>query len=133
MVVETSAVIAILRREGACEKLLGALEKDPVRLICSVSVLEASMVVESRLGPQAGAHLELLIYRLGLEMVPFDQTHVELAKDAFRRFGKGRHRAALNFGDCAAYALARASGEPLLFVGEDLSRTDIGAAVSTSE
>ena len=129
MVIDTSALIAILRAEPGSERLLEALSGDAVRLLSAVSALEASVVAENRFGPEAGVSLELLIHRAGIQVLPFDQPQMDLARLAYRRFGRGRHSAALNLGDCAAYALAKASGEPLLFIGEDFRKTDIPAVL----
>ena len=92
------------------------------------NVLEASIVVESR-GSEAAAHdLDALLERAEIELVPVTVEHIEAARRAWRRYGKGNHPAALNFGDCFAYALARTTGEPLLFKGGDFSQTDIDPA-----
>lgn len=98
---------------------------------CRMSVanaLEATMVLESRGGQAAGHELDSLLRRSGVELEPVTVRHLEIARVAWRRYGKGNHPAALNFGDCFAYALAKTEGEPLLFKGEDFSRTDIEAA-----
>ena len=97
-------------------------------LVSAASVTEAGIVLESRSGPAALAELDHLIERQGLTIVAVDQAHIAQARQGFRLFGKGRHPAALNFGDCFSYALARLSAAPLLFVGNDFSQTDIEAA-----
>ena len=97
------------------------------RLLSAANPLEASIVIESRKGEAAGRELDLLIYRAAIEVVAVDQDQVEIARIAWRRYGKGRHPAGLNYGDCFSYALARSRGLPLLFQGEDFSRTDIDA------
>lgn len=127
MVLDTSALLAILLNEPAAPAVEAAIENDPVRLIPAPSALEAAIVVESRFGEPGGRELDLLLHRAGIELVPFDSGQMELARVAYRRFGKGRHVAGLNFGDCFAYALSRWSGEPLLFVGEDFAKTDVAA------
>lgn len=86
------------------------------------------MVLEGRRGEDAGLDLDLFLLRASVETVPFDAEQLRLARTAFRRFGKGRHAAGLNFGDCAAYALAQWSGEPLLFKGDDFAATDVDRA-----
>jgi ribonuclease VapC len=96
----------------------------------AVSVLETAIVVEARKGPAGGRELDLLLHRGRIDVVPFNAHQLELARDAYRRYGKGHHPAALNFGDCCAYALAAASGEPLLFKGHDFPQTDIRSALS---
>ena len=98
------------------------------RSISAATLLETTMVFEARVGNRGAADLDQLIANLSLEVVPFTPSQAALARDAFRRFGKGRHSARLNFGDCFAYALAKERGEPLLFKGDDFSRTDIEAA-----
>lgn len=127
MVIDTSAVLAILLNEPTAPAIEAAIEKDPVRLMAAPSALEAAIVVEARYGEAGGRELDLLLHKAGIELVPFDAEQTELARHAYRRFGKGRHAAALNFGDCFAYALSRRSAEPLLFVGNDFAQTDIAA------
>ena len=87
------------------------------------------MVVESRKGEAAGRDLDLLLYRAAIEVVPVDHDQAEIARTAWRQFGKGRHPAGLNYGDCFAYALAKARQMPLLFSGDDFARTDIEPAL----
>jgi ribonuclease VapC len=94
----------------------------------AVGLLEVSMILQSRRGSDAIRDLDLLILRLRIEIVPFTESQARLAREAFKRFGKGRHPAGLNFGDCMAYALAKETGEELLFLGSDFSKTDIVAA-----
>jgi ribonuclease VapC len=130
MVIDTSALLAILFNESDAQRYDTAIAEAAVRLISAVSVLEAGMVVESRYGEIAGVELDQLLHRAKIETIAFTADHADIARQAFRRFGKGRHRANLNFGDCAAYALSRASGEPLLFKGDDFSHTDIAGALS---
>lgn len=125
MVLDTSAVLVILLNEPEIDSISLAIEQDPVRLLSAASFLEAAMVVESRYGDPGGIELDRLIERIGIDIVPVDARQAEVARQGFRQFGKGRHPAALNFGDCFAYALSRVSGEPLLFKGNDFSRTDV--------
>ncbi len=125
MVLDTSAVLAVMFDEPAAPSIEAAIENDPIRLMAAPSALEAAIVVEVRYGEAGGRELDLLMHKAGIELVPFDGKQMELARHAFRHFGKGRHAAGLNFGDCFAYALSRHSGEPLLFVGDDFSETDI--------
>lgn len=129
MVIDTSAVLAILLGEAENETFAQAIDADPTRIMSAVSVLETSIVVEARKGPVGGRELDLLLHRGRIDIVPFNAPQLELAREAYRRFGKGRHRAALNLGDCCAYALAAASGEPLLFKGDDFAQTDIPNAL----
>ncbi len=128
MVIETSAVLAILLREPEAEDFAAAIEKASPRLLSAASPLEASVVIEVRKGDEGGRDLDLFIYRSGIEVVAVDAPQAEAARRGCRRFGKGRHPAALNYGDCFAYALAKVTGSDLLFAGEDFARTDITAA-----
>jgi ribonuclease VapC len=125
MVLDSSAVIAILFDEAERSALTSAIERDPRRLISAANLLETAVVAEARRGEQAGRELDLLLHRAEVQTVPVDADQVRIARSAWRRFGKGRHPAALNFGDCFAYALASATGEPLLFKGEDFGYTDV--------
>lgn len=129
IVVDTSALIAILRREPEADTFLRIIVESAPCLILSVSVMEASMVLAGRRG-DATSWLELdqLIDRAGIEVVAQSRALADLAREAFLRFGKGRHPAALNLGDCATYALAKARGLALLFKGDDFNRTDLRAA-----
>lgn len=130
MVIDTSAVLAILQNEAAAAAVEAAIERDPIRLMAAPSVLEAAIVIEARYGEAGGRELDLLLHKAGVEIVAFDADQMELARHAYRRFGKGRHAAGLNFGDCFAYALAQRSAEPLLFVGADFGKTGIPAAMT---
>jgi ribonuclease VapC len=128
MVIDTSALISLLSMEPESARLAAAIEADTTRLISAATVIEAGMVIESRHGPAGGRELDLLIAKAGLAIEPVTAEHTDVARDAWRRFGKGRHSAGLNFGDCFSYALAKVAGEPLLFKGGDFSQTDISAA-----
>ncbi len=128
MTIDTSAVLAIVQGEPEREEFSLLIEQADLRLISTVSVLEATMVMEGRKGDSASSVLDQFLRDLAIKTVAFDAEQLELARTAFRRFGKGRHRAGLNFGDCAAYALARWSGEPLLYKGTDFGATDIRRA-----
>ena len=127
MVIDTSALIAILFDEPERHAFNEMIEADPVRLLSVASYLETAMVVESRSGEAAGREFDLFVYRAGLRLEPVDQQQAEIARRAFRQYGKGRHPAGLNYGDCFAYALASATGEPLLFKGHDFALTDVAA------
>lgn len=128
MVADTSALVAVLLREPTADRLTGALDQAPLIRCSAVSLVEAAMVMQGRLGERGERELDLLVARLRLEIVPVTVEQAEVARSAFRRFGKGRHPAGLNFGDCFSYALARSLGEPLLFVGNDFSQTDVQVA-----
>ncbi len=132
MVLDSSAVLAVLFDEPERRAFALSIERDPRRLMSAANVLESALISEARRGEPAGRELDLLLHRADVQAVPVDGAQVELARSAWRRFGKGRHPAGLNFGDCFAYALAAASGEPLLFKGEDFLRTDI-ATVGVGE
>ena len=129
MVLDTSALLVILLDEPDSPAFRQAIEVDPVRLLSAASLLEASLVVEARFGEAGGRELDLLLHRAELEIVPVDRDQAEIGREAFRRFGKGRHLAGLNFGDCFSYALSKLSGEPLLYRGNDFSRTDVTPAL----
>ena len=128
MVIDTSALIAILLGEPASPRLIAALDGAATRKISAASVVEASIVMLARHGESGDVQLDRLVQKLGAEIVPVDVEQVMAGRDAALRFGRGRHPAALNYGDCFSYALAVVSGEPLLFAGEDFSRTDIEPA-----
>jgi ribonuclease VapC len=128
MVVDTSALLAILEGESTAQRLVDALSAADAIRVSAGTALEAGIVVEARRGEAGGRELDLLLRRLRADVVGVTAEHVEIARDAYRRFGKGRHPAALEFGDCFAYALASALGEPLMFVGNDFSRTDVEVA-----
>ncbi|KQW56620.1 ribonuclease, partial [Ensifer sp. Root1252] len=100
----------------------------PRRFISAATILELSIVIEARLGEAGAAELDLWLYKAGVEVVAVDAEQIAIARRAWRSFGKGRHPASLNFGDCFSYALAKSRNEPLLFKGDDFSRTDIEAA-----
>jgi len=119
--------MAILLQEPAADRLVAALEADRTRLISAATVVEASLVLLGRYGEAGEPLLDRLLRGIGAEVVPVGDEQVTLARDAALRFGRGRHPAALNFGDCFSYALAVARGEPLLFVGDDFARTDVEA------
>ncbi len=127
MVIDTSALIAILSLEPEAARLAQAIEADATRLISAATLLEAGIVMEARLGSAGGTQLDLLVAKAGLVIEPVTADQSAIAREAWRRFGKGRHMAGLNFGDCCSYALARITGEPLLFKGADFANTDIAA------
>ena len=128
MIVDTSALLAILFGEPDAGRYEEALASAVHPRMSAVALLEAAMVIESRGGAKAGQELDALLEKAAIELVPVTAEQADAARDAWRRFGKGNHPAGLNFGDCFAYALAKATGEPLLFKGGDFARTDIKAA-----
>jgi len=127
MVIDTSALIALLNMEPESARLAVALESDSTRLGSAATVAEAGLVIESRFGPVGGRELDLLIAKAGLSIEPVTADQADVAREAWRRYGKGRHSAGLNFGDCFSYALAKVTGEPLLFKGDHFTHTDISA------
>jgi ribonuclease VapC len=129
MVLDTSALLALLLDEPEAEEFRTAVEEDTTRLVSAATLLETALVIEVRKGEPGGRELDALIHKAEVVVVPVDAEHVSEARRAYRRFGKGRHAAGLNFGDVFAYALARTAGEPLLFKGDDFAKTDIGRVI----
>ena len=126
MVIDTSVLVAIVLDEPSRDFLRKALQAAPTRIISSVSLLEAGMVLRAREGQLVVPKLYSIVEELRIETVVFDKAQAKLAVGAFERFGKGMgHRAQLNFGDCAVYALAAIRGEPLLATGKDFAATDL--------
>ena len=125
MVIDTSALIAILQDEPERRVFNEAIEAAERRVLSVASFVEASMIVEARYGPDGVRDLDLFIAKAGIELVAVDTDQAHVARTAFRLYGKRRHPAGLNFGDCFAYALARTLDEPLLFKGTDFSLTDV--------
>lgn len=125
MVADTSALLAILQYEPDAKKFATAIESDPVRLISAATVLEAAILMETRAGESGGRELDLLLHKASFQIVAVTKEQLEIGRLAFRTYGKGRHPARLNFGDCFSYALSKTSGEPLLFKGDDFSQTDV--------
>ncbi len=131
MVIDTSALLAILLGEPEAEAFSQKITKDSKRLVSALSALEAAVVLHARKGPAGLRELDLLLHSAGATIVSFDADQVLLARSAYEKYGKGHHPAALNLGDCCSYALSRSSGEPLLFKGNDFSRTDVNAVELT--
>ena len=129
MVIDTSAILAILRDEPERRAFNEAIESADPRLMSAASFVEASVVIETRRGYEGLRDFDLFMARAGIELAPVDADQAHIARQAFREYGKGRHPAGLNFGDCFSYALARAAGLPLLFKGNDFSQTDIAPAL----
>jgi ribonuclease VapC len=125
MVVDTSALLAVIFEEGEADSFADILATSEVTLCSAVSVLEASIVVEARKGRAAAADFQALLDVAKIKVVDFSPEHARLAVTAWRRYGKGNHKAGLNMGDCCAYALAKAVRQPLLFKDGDFSQTDI--------
>jgi ribonuclease VapC len=125
VVLDTSVIVCIIRQEPEALSFLQRLKQDPVRLVSVVSIVEAGIVLEKQFGVQGSRELENSIARLRLEIQPVSVEQGRTALLAFWRFGKGIHPAGLNFGDCFTYSLAKTSGQPLLFKGNDFSQTDL--------
>ncbi len=125
MVIDTSALVAMLSDEAEAGAYEAAVEADPVRLMSTASFLETAIVIESRYGEPGGRELDLWVHRADVSLVPVDAEQAEVARRAYRRYGKGHHPAGLNYGDCFAYALAQVSGELLLYKGDDFALTDV--------
>jgi ribonuclease VapC len=128
MIVDTSAILAILLQEPEAQRISEAIEADPIVRLPASCFVEASITLLGRFGEEGLRGLDLLLGRGAMEIAPFTELQARLARDAFKRFGKGRHPAKLNFGDCMAYALARETSDELLFRGTDFGLTDIVAA-----
>jgi ribonuclease VapC len=126
MVIDSSAMIAILRLETEAAKFAKAISSDPVRLLSAATMVEIGILLIAQ-SDAAYQEFEHLIADIEIEIVPVDEQQSRIALDAFRRYGKGRNPARLNYGDCFSYALAKLTGEPLLFKGDDFAKTDIAS------
>lgn len=125
MVIDTSALVAILFNEPERRRFNETIEAADSRVVSAATFVEISMVIESRLGAEGLLDLDQFIERAGIELAAVDSEQAHVARRAFSRFGKGRHPAGLNYGDCFSYALAMVRREPLLYKGEDFARTDV--------
>jgi len=125
MVIDSSALVAILLAEPEALALMNAIHDDTQRFIGAFSVLESSLVIEARKGEVGRRELDLFLRRTQIIIVDLNVQQLELAREAWRKFGKGRHPARLNIGDCCSYALAKSMDEPLLFKSDDFSQTDL--------
>ena len=130
MVVDTSAVVAILQREPERDRFADVLAGAHDPLISAATLFECSIVMHRRGGDRAIEHLDELLLSAGVRCIALDVSHVHAAREAWARYGKGRAPAALNFGDCFSYALATTTGRPLLFKGDDFARTDVTPATA---
>lgn len=128
MVIDSSAILAIAFQEPEAQRIGAAIAGSVVRRMSSVNWLETLLVVEGRRGRESADDVLLIMNQLGIEPVPFDAEQTFVAQSAWRRFGKGRHPAGLNLGDCCAYAAAVALGQPLLYKGDDFPQTDVARA-----
>lgn len=125
MVIDTSALLAILNKEPERDRLADAIADDAARLVSAATVLETAIVIESRYGVSGAMDFDLLLHTIQAQIEPVTDDQVRIGRLAYRRYGKARHTAALDYGDCFSYALAKASGQPLLFKGSDFSQTDL--------
>lgn len=129
MVIDTSAILTILQNEPERRTFNEAIEDAESRLMSAASFVETSIVIESRFGADGVRDLDLFLSKAEVELVPVDVEQAHLARLAFRQYGKGRHPAGLNFGDCFTYALAKLENEALLYKGEDFSHTDLESVI----
>lgn len=129
IVIDSSALVAILNDEPERRQFIDAIVDHGDPRISASTYLETAMVLELRVGARAARELDVLIEDVGISIIPFDHAQATIARDAFRRYGKGLHKAGLNFGDCFSYALAKALDAPLLFKGNDFALTDIKPAL----
>lgn len=125
MVIDTSAIIAILFGEPEADNLIRVISQSQETIMSSFSVLEAGIVMEAKKGEAGGREFDLFIQKAEIKIVPLDPEQIVLARVAWRKYGKGRHPAGLNMGDCCSYALAKRTGSPLMFKGNDFDKTDI--------
>lgn len=125
MVLDTSAILAVLQSEPEADRMLAALAGAPAREMSSATLVEAAIVLFARYGDAGEREVDLFVHRLRVVIFPLTAEHADLARAAYRRFGKGHHPARLNYGDCFSYALSMALQEPLLFKGDDFSKTDV--------
>jgi ribonuclease VapC len=125
MVLDTSSILAILLGEPEANKFAELISSDQKRLLSAGTALELMIVIEARKSEAGGRELDLFLHRAKIDIVPFDSEQAEIARQAWRIYGKSNHPAGLNFGDCFAYALSKISGEPLLFKGNDFNQTDL--------
>jgi ribonuclease VapC len=129
MIIDTSALIAILRDEAEASVCAQAIESSAVRRVSAANFVEAALIIDASRDPVASRHFDDLIKEAAITIEPVTEDQARIAREAYRDFGKGSgHPAKLNFGDCFAYALAKAKGEPLLFKGDDFAHTDVKAA-----
>jgi ribonuclease VapC len=128
VIIDSSAIVAIVLREPGWERLVDRIGSRDTCAIGAPTLVETGLVLTAKMGKKASSVLSRLLQETGITTIPFAEEHWQMAVEAYARFGKGRHAAGLNFGDCLTYAVARLAERPLLFVGDDFSRTDLTAA-----
>lgn len=128
MILDSSALVAVLLREPGWQTLLARIAADETAAVGAPTLAETGLVLTARLGRDARRLLSAFVREAGITVLPFVEEHARVAVEAYARYGKGRHRAALNFGDCMTYAVARLAAQPLLCVGDDFPRTDMPIA-----
>jgi ribonuclease VapC len=125
VIIDSSAILAVIGKEPGYERIVHELAASPATRIGAPTRLETGIVLTARFGPRGKTALARFLQENSIETVAFGEAHASAALDAYSRFGKGRHPAALNFGDCCTYAIASITGEPLLCTGDDFARTDL--------
>lgn len=128
MIIDTSALVAVLDQEPEAERIVRSLASAPERILSAANLVEVGIVMQARRGDDGERDLDLLLAKLRVDIAAVTASQADLARKAFRRYGRGRHAANLNFGDCFAYALAKDKSAPLLFKGSDFGRTDVMVA-----
>ncbi|MBI3767194.1 MAG: type II toxin-antitoxin system VapC family toxin [Deltaproteobacteria bacterium] len=128
MIVDSSALVAIVLREPGWERLVAKLAAEDTSAVGAPTLVETGLLLTAKMGKRAQGVLLRLLQEAGLSVIPFTEEHWRLAVETYARFDKGRHAAALNYGDCLTSAVARLAGQPLLFVGDDFTKTDLPAA-----
>lgn len=128
MILDSSVLVAVLLKEPGWQELLGRIAADETAAVGAPTLAETGLALTPRLGRDARRLLSAFVREAGITVVPFVEEHARVAVEAYARYGKGRHPAALNFGDCLTYAVARLAGQPLLCVGDDFPRTDLPIA-----
>jgi len=129
VILDSSAIVAILFGEAEAPRFAAAMRNADELVMAAPNLVETAFVSEGRVGAEMGQRLDELIKASGVQIIPFTAEHAALARDAWRRYGRGRHPAGLNLGDCFAYALAKARNQPLLYKGDDFAHTDVKAAI----
>lgn len=128
MIIDTSALIAVLDQEPEAQRIVRTLASAPERILSAANLVEAGIVMQARRGDDGARDLDLLLAKLRVDIAAVTADQADIARKAFRRYGRGRHAANLNFGDCFAYALAKITSAPLLFKGNDFGQTDVMVA-----